>query len=98
VAVLGSVIELVLWFYLLVLITRLVADWVQNFARSWSPHGPVLVLLEVVYSLTDPPMRLIRRVIPPLRLGGVAIDLSIFLVLLACYVLLFVNRRVLPIA
>ncbi len=58
------------------------------FAHSWSPRGPVLVGLEVVYSLTDPPMKLLRRLIPPLRIGGMALDLSILLVLLICYVLL----------
>ncbi len=96
-AVVGSIIELVLWFYILLLLGRLVADWVQMFARSWEPRGPILILLEVVYSLTDPPLRLIRRLIPPLRLGGMALDLSILIVLLVCYVLLYVNRRLLPI-
>ena len=68
-----------LWFYIVLLLARLVADWVQMFAHSWQPRGPVLVGLEVVYSLTDPPMRLVRRLVPPLRLGGMALDLSILL-------------------
>jgi YggT family protein len=97
VAVVGTIIQLVLWFYIVLLLARLVADWVQMFARSWHPTGPVLVVLELVYSATDPPLRLIRRLIPPLRFGGVALDLSILLVLLICYVLLFLNRRLMPI-
>jgi YggT family protein len=97
VAVVGTIIELVLWLYILLLLARLVAEWVQMFARSWQPGGIVLVILEIVYSLTDPPLRLIRRLVPPLRLGGVALDLSILLVLLICYVLLYVNRQLLPI-
>lgn len=96
-AVVGTIIQLVLWFYIVLLLARLVADWVQMFARSWHPTGPVLVVLELVYSATDPPLRLIRRLIPPLRFGGVALDLSILLVLLICYVLLFLNRRLMPI-
>lgn len=96
--VLGSIIEIVLWFYILLLLARIVSEWVQMFARSWQPRGPVLVVLELVYSATDPPLKLLRRIMPPLRLGGVAIDLSILLVLLVCYVLLYVNRRFLPIA
>ena len=96
-AVLGTIIELLLWFYLVLLLARLVAEWVQMFARSWQPGGPMLVVLEIVYSLTDPPLKLIRRLVPPLRLGGMALDLSILLVLLIVYVLLIVNRRVLPI-
>jgi YggT family protein len=93
--VVGQVIELVLWFYILLILARLVADWVQMFARSWQPHGPMLIFLEIIYSATDPPIRLFRRFVPPLRLGGMAIDLSIIFVLLICYVLLYVNRRVL---
>lgn len=93
--VLGVIFELILWFYFLLLLARIVCEWVQVFARSWQPAGPVLVLLEFIYSLTDPPIKLFRRFIPPLRLGGQAIDLSILFVLLICYVLLYVNRRTL---
>ena len=93
--VVGIVVELVLWFFILLLLTRIVADWVQMFARSWSPRGLVLVLLEVTYTVTDPPIRLLRRVIPPLRIGGVALDLSILIVLLVAYILSRVNQEVL---
>ncbi len=55
----------------------------QMFARSWSPRGPLLLLAEGVYSLTDPPLRLLRRVIPPVRLGGVALDFSFLVLLIA---------------
>jgi YggT family protein len=95
VTVVGSIIELVVWLYIVLLLARLVADWVQMFAHSWSPRGPVLVGLELVYSLTDPPLKLLRRIIPPLRIGGMALDLSILLLLLICYVLLYLNRRLL---
>jgi YggT family protein len=95
VVVVGIVLELVFWFYILLLLARIVADWVQMFARSWQPHGAILVLLEFIYSATDPPIRLFRRFVPPLRLGGQGIDLSILFVLLICYVFLYVNRRVL---
>ncbi len=89
----GIVIELVLWFYILLVLSRLVADWVQMFARSWAPGGPVLVLMEVIYTTTDPPIRLFRRFVPPLRMGGASLDLSVILVLLVCYVLYFLNHR-----
>jgi YggT family protein len=71
---------LLLLLYMLVLIVRLVLDWIQVFARSWRPTGVVLVLANLVYSLTDPPLRFLRRFIPPLRLGQVQLDLG-FLVL-----------------
>jgi YggT family protein len=55
-------------------------EYVFLFARSYEPKGAVVVVLEVIYSITDPPLKLLRRFIPPLRLGGVSLDLS-FLVL-----------------
>ena len=90
--VVGQVIEGLLWFFIALLWIRFVVDWVQVFARSWTPHGPLLVGLEVVYSTTDPPIRALRRVIPPLRLGSIALDLSFLIVMISAYVLLRINR------
>ena len=92
--VVGQVIHGLLWFFIALLWIRFVVDWVQVFARSWSPRGPLLVLLEVVYSITDPPIRALRRVIPPLRLGSIALDLSFLIVMISAYVLLRVNREI----
>jgi YggT family protein len=58
------------------------------FARSWSPRGPLLVVLEGVYSTTDPPIKALRRVIPPLRIGNFSLDLSFLIVMVAAYLLL----------
>jgi YggT family protein len=90
----GQVIHLILWLFIALLWVRFVFDWVQVFARSWSPRGPLLVLLEVVYSVTDPPIKALRRFIPPLRLGSVALDLSFLIVLIGAYLLLVLNARI----
>ena len=90
----GQIIEGLLWFFIAMLWIRFVVDWVQIFARSWVPRGPLLVLLEIVYSVTDPPIKALRKVIPPLRLGNFALDLSFIIVMIAAYVLLYVNRSV----
>jgi YggT family protein len=90
----GQVIEGLLWFFIALLWIRFIVDWVQVFARSWSPRGVLLVLLEVVYSITDPPIKALRKVIPPLRIGSVALDLSFIIVLVAAYLLLNVVERV----
>jgi YggT family protein len=71
---------LLLWLYFLLLIGRLILDYVQMFARSWRPSGPMLVVAEAIYTATDPPLRALRKVIPPLKLGSISLDLS-FLVL-----------------
>ena len=94
-SVVGQVIHFLLWCFIVLLWVRFIVDWVQVFARSWSPKGPLLVILEVVYSVTDPPIKALRRVIPPLRIGSIALDLSFLLVLVAAYVLLNVNDAVL---
>ncbi len=93
--IVGQLIELILGTFIVLLFVRLIVDWIQMFARSWVPRGPVLVVLEGVYTITDPPVKALRRVIPPLRLGGVAIDLSFIAVLLICYILLSLNRAIL---
>jgi YggT family protein len=92
--IVGSIIHVLLFVFIALLWIRFVVDWVQVFARSWSPHGVLLVILEVVYSVTDPPIKALRRVIPPLRLGNFALDLSFLIVLVAAYVLLRVNDSV----
>lgn len=79
----GSILALLLNLYFFVLIGRLIFDWVQVFARDWRPKGPVLVLANGIYSLTDPPLRALRRVIPPLRLGGVSLDLGFLVLIIA---------------
>jgi len=90
----GSIIELILWCFIALLFVRFIVDWVQVFARSWTPKGPVLVVLETVYTITDPPIKALRKVIPPLRLGSIALDLSFLLVMIICYLLLAVNRAI----
>lgn len=90
----GLVIALVLQLFLILLFVRFVFDWVQVFARSWSPTGVLLVMLEVVYSATDPPINLVRRFVPPLRIGSIMLDLAFIIVLISVYVLLELNRVV----
>lgn len=81
-----QVLYLVVFAFFLCLIGRLVLGWITMFARDWRPRGPVLVLAEGVYSVTDPPLRALRRVIPPLRLGAVQLDLAFMVLFLLTYV------------
>ena len=91
----GVLVEIVLYIFIALLFVRFVVDWIQVFARSWTPSGPVLVVLEGVYTSTDPPIRALRKALPPIRLGGMALDLSFIAVLLLCYILLSLNRAIL---
>jgi YggT family protein len=84
------VLTYVLWIYLLLLIGRLIMDFLTAPGRSWTPKGIMIKVAEVVYTATDPPLRFLRRYLPPLRLGSVALDLSYTLLFLVIIVLLAV--------
>jgi YggT family protein len=73
-------------FYLLV-IARLIVETTRSFARAWRPAGTAAIGLELVYVVTDPPMKLLRRLIPPLRLGGVSFDMSVIVLLITIWIL-----------
>lgn len=76
VSVIAWLIYIPLSIFFMAMWVRFIMDWVQVFSRSWRPSGPVLFLAEASYSATDRPLRAVRRVIPPLRIGGAAIDLG----------------------
>jgi YggT family protein len=87
ISTLGSLIFWVLTAYLLLLFARAVIDLLQSLSRSFRPTGPVVLLCEVVYTATDPPLRFLRRFIPPLRVGNVAFDLGFLLLFIVIMVL-----------
>ena len=89
-AIVYQVLLAVLWLFLLTLVARVVIELLQAFARDFRPSGLVLVLFEVVYTVTDPPLKALRRVIPPLRIGAVAFDLAILVLFIGVNVLITV--------
>jgi YggT family protein len=78
----------VLWTFVGLLILRFIIDTVMTFARNFRPRGILAAALEVAYTVTDPPLRALRRVIPPLRLGSMSIDLSFIVLFISAYVLI----------
>lgn len=76
------------FFFWLLLTARIVIELVRVFARDWRPAGGVAIALESIYTVTDPPVRLLRRVIPTVRIGGVGLDLSIMVLLLIVYIVM----------
>jgi YggT family protein len=85
-----SLLHLIVFLFLITLIVRLVFDWIQVFSRDWRPRGVVLIAAEAAYSATDPPLRALRKVIPPVRIGGVALDLAFMLLFFIVMILLSV--------
>lgn len=86
-ATIWSILALVCGLFLLALIGRAIISWVQMFARNWRPQGFVAVMAEIIYTITDPPLKAISRVIPPIRLGGMQLDVG-FTVLIFIVVIL----------
>ncbi len=75
-----------LFVFWLLLIARIVVEFIRSFSRDWHPRGATVVILEIIMSLTDPPVKLLRRLIPPLNLGAVRLDLSIMVLLLLAFI------------
>ncbi len=76
-ALIGTLIAWAIWIYLAVLTVRVVLSLVPLLVRDWQPRGVLLVVAEFVYTVTDPPLRFLRRFLPPVRLGGISLDLSL---------------------
>ncbi|WP_313356483.1 YggT family protein [Microbacterium sp.] len=91
-SIIGGIAELVLTLYVLVLIARLVLEYIPMFNRSWRPRGAGLVVAEIVYTVTDPPIRFFRRLVPPLRIGTIALDFGFMLTMLSVFILMAVIR------
>ena len=83
-----TVLYYALWVFFGLLWVRFIIDWVMVFARSWRPSGAAAALLEVTYSATDPPLRALRRFLPPLRLGSMAVDIAFILLFIVTYALI----------
>lgn len=86
------VVDVLLLLYILILLGRLILEYIPMFNRQWRPTGVGLVIAEAVFTVTDPPLKFFRRLIPPLRLGPIALDLGFPVAMLACFVLLTLVR------
>jgi YGGT family. len=91
VSIVATILYYLLLIYFFVLWARFILDLLRNFSRSWRPRGIGLVLAEVVFSLTDRPIRTLRRVIPPIRVGGAALDFAWSIVMLVVIILIYIT-------
>jgi YggT family protein len=89
----GSLLATLLQVFLYALLGRLIFDYVQMFSRTWRPRGPILYLVEAIYTVTDKPMKFVGRFVPPLRLGSVSLDMSFIVLFFGTQILMsFVSR------
>ncbi|MCK6080453.1 YggT family protein [Microbacterium sp. EYE_5] len=88
----AGILNTLLLIYVLFLLARLVFEYIPMFNREWRPRGGWLVVAEVVFTVTDPPLKFFRRFIPPLRIGPIALDLAFPITMLLCFVLLSITQ------
>lgn len=88
----GQWIAFALSIYWFILIVRIVFDFVQMLNRGWTPRGVMLVFAEIIYTITDPPIKLLRRFIPPLRIGSISFDLAFLVLIILIQILIQVAR------
>jgi len=81
-----NILGFVLFVFWLLLIARVVVEFIRSFSRDWHPRGVTVVILEAIMTVTDPPVNLLRRLIPQLTVGAVRFDLSIMLLLLVAFI------------
>jgi YggT family protein len=92
--IIGTIIGWVLWIFLLVLFARMILSWIPVLVRDWQPRGPMLVVAEVIYSVTDPPLRALRKVLKPVRIGNMMLDLAFIGLAIGVSILMQLNRAV----
>lgn len=78
--------------FLVLMFIRFIVDLVLAFSRDWRPSGIMIVIFEITYTITDPPLKALRRIIPTLRMGRFAFDLSFILLIIGVQVLIGVVR------
>lgn len=83
-----TVLYWILFLYLLLFIGRMILSWIQAFSPNWRPQGAMLLVAEVVYTPTDPPLRAVGKFVPPLNLGGIRLDLGFIIVVMLLWILL----------
>jgi YggT family protein len=88
VTIVATVAIYLLYAFVALMFLRMIVDWTMMFARNWRPSGAVAAVLEVAYSATDPPLRALRRVLPPLRLGSLALDLAFIVLVIVAFALI----------
>ncbi len=92
VTIVFALLYLLLFLYFLALLLRMSFDWVQVFARDWRPKGVALVGASLIYRLTDPPLRKLRAMLPPLRIGSVALDIGFLLLIIVVGIGMSITR------
>jgi YggT family protein len=85
-----QVLYVLIYLFVVILLARFVLSLVLSFGRRWRPGRVAAAALESVWTVTDPPLKALRRVIPPIRIGSVSLDLAFLVLLVILFVLTIV--------
>lgn len=85
--VISGVLRTLIGIYIVLLWARFIIDWIRVLNRSFRPPRVLLVVFELIYTVTDPPIKMFQKLIPPLRLGAFAIDFGWMLTMLSCWLI-----------
>ena len=90
----GIILLALLRLYTLVLIIRIIIEMIQSFSRQFNPPRWFMVIAEPLFVITDPPVKALRRIVPPMQMGGVALDLSVLVLFIILQLLQLIVRGV----
>ena len=90
---LGSMLGSLLSIFLYLLLARIILDYVMLFSRSWRPQGAMLAIVDIIFQITDPPLKFVRRFVPPLRLGQISLDLAFIVLFFAVQIVMGIARQ-----
>jgi YggT family protein len=94
-----GLIAVLLWWalqvYFFALVARLFIDLAISVNHSWRPSGLLLPVVEIVMTITDPALKAVRKIIKPIRLGAIQLDLGWTLLVFGIF---FLQRLVLSVA
>jgi YggT family protein len=90
----GIILLALLRLYTLVLIVRIIIEMIQSFSRQFNPPRWFMVIAEPLFVITDPPVKALRRIVPPMQMGGVALDLSVLVLFIILQLLQLIVRGV----
>lgn len=86
-SLIGQLLVFALQIFFYLMIARFIVELVMSFNRSWRPSGLLLPILDITYTITDPPLKFVRRFVPPIQLGGISLDLAWTIVLFGVLIL-----------
>jgi YggT family protein len=90
VGIVGVILYYALLVFVIAMWARLILDFLRAMRPGWRPPSFLLVVSGIVYAITDPPMKSVRRFVKPMSFGAIALDFGWTVVMLAAIVLMYV--------